>query len=56
MAFPEAQDCRLRLATMQLQQGLAASEMGLTVQVARQQFWVADVSHGSKGEILAVSI
>jgi len=32
---------------MQLQQGLAVSEMGFTVQVAQQQFWAADVSHGS---------
>jgi hypothetical protein len=35
MVFPEAQDS---LATMQLQQGLAANEMGLTAQVAQQQF------------------
>jgi hypothetical protein len=32
---------------MRLQQRLAASEMGLTAQVARQQFRAADVSHGS---------
>jgi hypothetical protein len=31
---------------MQLQQGLAANEMGLTAQVAQQQFWAADVSQG----------
>jgi hypothetical protein len=37
MVFPEAQ-ASLRLATMQLQQGLAASETGLTAQVAQQQF------------------
>jgi hypothetical protein len=38
MAFPEAQGRRLRLAIVQLQQGLAAGEMGLTAQFAQQQF------------------
>jgi hypothetical protein len=38
MVFPRPRTRRLRLATMQLQQGLAASEMGLTAQVAQQQF------------------